>query len=448
MEGCGSQNMSVSGLSSGDLLLQQTKTQQDLSSTTKSLSSGLRINSAADDPSGLAISSTLQTKVNNLDQGISSIQDASNALEVADGALSTITTILQRQRTLVVEAQNGVSSSQDLSDIQTELNALTQEVNTISQNTTFNGINLLNGSLSSNSVLGGQLLIPVNQPTDNGASAVLDTTTDPNEPNLGPTPGLSGQFEQLIQVTSFDSTTNLVTANIEIESPDPTFGPTQTATIEVVNGTDEIVSATNTGGEGAATGQTFTFTPPDVPDPATNTPQLQQASQEGLGQEVLSFNVGVLTANDVGQENIIVSTLPQEKPPGQNAQVNTGDGEGTVISIDIPAVNTVNLGISDLVLGDNLQNQANEFLLDNGLTQLGNIRAQIGAQIDSLQEASQNASIAAVNTQAAESNIRDANIAQETTEFTKDQILNQIQTNVLSNINNSAAQILTLVATE
>src|ERR1700761_7456170 len=93
------------------------KTQNEMQTLTQRLSSGLRINSAADDPSGLAIAETLAAKVSRLDEGVQQIQTAGNALTVADGALQTMNDILQRMRSLVVEASSDLQSTSDRNDI-------------------------------------------------------------------------------------------------------------------------------------------------------------------------------------------------------------------------------------------------------------------------------------------------------------------------------------------
>ncbi len=122
------------------------RNQDALKTAVKQLASGLRINSAADDPSGLAIAEKLQAQVNGFDQAVKNVQDANNAAAVADGALQTTTDILQRIRGLAVEASSDITSSSDKANLQVEVNALLQEVNRISQNTGFNGSSLLDGS--------------------------------------------------------------------------------------------------------------------------------------------------------------------------------------------------------------------------------------------------------------------------------------------------------------
>ena len=136
----------ANNLLANEASLNLNKNQLSLSTVVQQLSSGLRINSAADDPSGLAIAESLQSQVNGFDQGAQNVQDATNAAQIADGALGTTTDILQRIRTLAVEGASDLTSVDDRSNLQTEVQQLLLEVNRISQDTTYNGQNLLDGS--------------------------------------------------------------------------------------------------------------------------------------------------------------------------------------------------------------------------------------------------------------------------------------------------------------
>ena len=120
--------------------------QSALKNIVTQLSSGLRINSAADDPSGLAIATNLQTQVDGFNTAVQNVQNANNAAQVALGALSTTTDILQRIRSLAVEASSSLNSNQDRLNLQAEVSQLLLEVNSISQSVNFNGQPLLDGS--------------------------------------------------------------------------------------------------------------------------------------------------------------------------------------------------------------------------------------------------------------------------------------------------------------
>ncbi|MBQ7668893.1 MAG: flagellin [Clostridia bacterium] len=114
----------------------------------KKLSSGLRINGASDDASGLAISEKMRSQIRGLNQAQSNAQDGISMIQTAEGALQQTTDILQRMRELVVKAQNtGVLTTNDQDSIVTELTALKDEVDRIASSTTFNTKKLLNGDL-------------------------------------------------------------------------------------------------------------------------------------------------------------------------------------------------------------------------------------------------------------------------------------------------------------
>jgi len=119
--------MAIGGLSIANNLLANNvslnlnKNQEALRTSVTRLSSGLRINTAADDPSGLAIAEKLQAQVNGFDQGVKNVQDATNAATVAEGALQTTTDILQRIRSLAVEASSDITSPTDKVNLQAEV---------------------------------------------------------------------------------------------------------------------------------------------------------------------------------------------------------------------------------------------------------------------------------------------------------------------------------------
>ncbi len=117
-----------------------------VSTAMQRLSSGLRINSAADDAAGYAIAQGLTSQVNGFDQAGRNVSDATSMVQTASGALNNVQSMLQRVSELAVQYQNGDLSSQDQTDIQSEVNQLTQEINRQQSSVQFNGINLLDGS--------------------------------------------------------------------------------------------------------------------------------------------------------------------------------------------------------------------------------------------------------------------------------------------------------------
>ena len=121
--------------------------QSAVSKSINKLSSGLRINGAADDASGLAISEKMRSQIRGLDQAESNAQDGISLIQTAEGALQQTTDVLQRIRELIVKAENsGVLTDTDKTSIQVEITALEVEIDRIAQSTKFNGKKLLDGT--------------------------------------------------------------------------------------------------------------------------------------------------------------------------------------------------------------------------------------------------------------------------------------------------------------
>ncbi|MCL1986819.1 MAG: flagellin [Firmicutes bacterium] len=112
------------------------------------LSTGQRINSAADDAAGLGIAERMNAQVRSLDQATNNVRDMQNLVNTAEGGLSSINDSLQRMRELTLQAANGVLTDSDRQNIQTEIDQLTSQIDSTSANTEFNGMRLLDGSFS------------------------------------------------------------------------------------------------------------------------------------------------------------------------------------------------------------------------------------------------------------------------------------------------------------
>lgn len=125
-----------------------------LDSSFKRLSSGFRINSAADDAAGLQISNRLTSQIQGLDQAIRNANDGISLAQTAEGAMDEITNGLQRIRTLAVQSQNGINNSADRVALQKEVSALKTEISRIATTTQFGGVALLNGNYSSKFLVG------------------------------------------------------------------------------------------------------------------------------------------------------------------------------------------------------------------------------------------------------------------------------------------------------
>ena len=380
---------------------EHSQTQGDLSKTTARLASGLRVLTAADDPSGLAIATSLQSQALGLDQGVQNVQEARNALTVADGAMQSITDIIQRMRALVVEARSDLMSAADIADVQTELNQLAQQVNSIAGKTQFNGLHLLDGSLTSALPLPYRTVPANNDTLTSGLplvdpTSILVTSSPPYE-----------QVAVKFSVDSFDPTTDALTITFNYESTDPNFGPTQPPqSYQVAEGTN-------------------------VPIIAPFLTAWQADDQ--TGNPLVSFAINNLDRNDVGKSATIVTVQQQAYQPGGSAPtVALGDREGDTVAISIGSLSTNDLGIGDNTLGDDLINTGVEYRLDGALQSITSMRATLGAQMVSLDETATDANSQSVSLEASQSSIRDLNVAQATTQFAKDNVEAQLQTQVIN----------------
>jgi len=126
----------------------------NLDTSFKRLSSGFRINSAADDAAGLQISNRLTSQVNGLYQAARNANDGISVAQVAEGAMEEITNSLQRIRTLAIQSQNGINSDDDRAALQKEVSALKVEMSRISTTTQFGNQNLLSGGYSAKFLVG------------------------------------------------------------------------------------------------------------------------------------------------------------------------------------------------------------------------------------------------------------------------------------------------------
>ncbi|MBU0912317.1 MAG: flagellin FliC [Gammaproteobacteria bacterium] len=166
-------NSNISALNAQRQLINSGKS---LDTAFQRLSSGFRINSAADDAAGLQISNRLTSQINGLNQGISNANDGISLAQTAEGAMEEITNALQRIRTLAIQSQNGINSSGDRTALQKEVSALKTEINRISTTTQFGGVNLLDGKYSSTFLVGanaGQTIsINISRPNGYGTSGL------------------------------------------------------------------------------------------------------------------------------------------------------------------------------------------------------------------------------------------------------------------------------------
>ncbi|WP_417534278.1 flagellin [Marinobacterium stanieri] len=181
---------------------QLTKSQNDLNTSMERLTSGKRINSAADDAAGLAIANRMTSQIRGLDQAVRNANDGQALIQTAEGALDETTNILQRMRELSIQSANGTYDSGNRSTLNAEVTQLQDELTRIAETTSFNGQNLLDGSL-------GELVLQV------GSEANQTISTEIGKLDAK---GLGGTAAG--DVVGAEATTALVTALIAFNSTD------------------------------------------------------------------------------------------------------------------------------------------------------------------------------------------------------------------------------------
>ena len=343
------------------------------------LSTGKQINSAADNPSGLAIYTALSNQAAGFDQGSLNAQDALNATNVAEGGAQSITGILGSLNVEGIAASNDLLAPQDQQSIQAQATQQLQQINTIAQNTNFNGIGLLNGQFA-----GTQAATPA-------SSAV------PNNDLLLST----GQ--------------NVINTGAGITTPAAT--PGETIQISVSAG-QATVNVTNT-----ATGVT------------TNAGSFASGATITAGG--VTFTLGNFGANDTGNATLQV-TGAQGFAPGNAATVQTGANQGATTSLNFGNLTTESLGVSNVNFGTTFNAENGLGSISTALNSVLTAQAQLGAQATSLQNQINSNNIASTNLTASASNIADANYPNAVDNFTKLNSQSLITLNVLRNANLSA----------
>jgi len=151
--------------------------QNEVTKSIQKLSSGQRINSAADDASGLAVSEKLRGQIRGLNQADRNIQNGVSFIQASEGYLQETQDIMHRIRELAVQSANGVYSNEDRMQIQVEVSQLVDEVNRIASHAQFNGMNILTGAFARNSAVGKTMQFQVGANMDQSVQVFIGTMT-------------------------------------------------------------------------------------------------------------------------------------------------------------------------------------------------------------------------------------------------------------------------------
>jgi flagellin len=459
-----------------------------LSQAITRLSSGKRINSAADDAAGLAISTTLQTAINGLNQGVSNANDGVSMVQTASTGLSQITQSLQTIRSLADEAAGGTLSASNQQALQQEVAQQVAEVNRLASQTSYNGINLLDGSAGNVTVqVGANVGQTINLNLSQGVSAAslgsgpvaagntigtltgLDlnangtanssggtgtitqinilsngtggfTFTDQNNQALSTTAvsnlfSVAGSASGISTISLATGANNgLVTANETTAiNADFTTGGGSAAAAGTVLGVYSGLDLNSTNGSAATAGTPNAIT--SITVESNGTGGFEYVDQNG-NQLSTTAATNLFTSNSTGiqtfagTQTTIGSTAAAQPAGSTLATVNTNNVPTSVANVDVSTTAGANLAIETIT---------------NALATISNIQATLGAAQNRMTGIATSQQDESTDLSSAQSQITDADFAQETANLSKAQVLQQAGISVLAQANSNPQQVLKLL---
>ncbi|MEI6894957.1 MAG: flagellin [Colwellia sp.] len=377
------------------------KSGSDLATSMERLSSGMRINSAKDDAAGLQISNRMTSQITGLGVAQRNANDGISMAQTAEGAMQSSTDILQRMRELALQSANGSNSSEDRDALQAEVTALQTELTRIAETTSFGGQNLLDGTFGSKGFQVG---------SESGETITM-SLSDISADKIGDTARVdvaTGEFTS-------DEIGELITDGTLSYAYEDANGTKSVINVDLKDVTDaaSFASALNAALNGlgitaTATADTWTT---DVP------PVIDVAGKVDMGGSLL-----------VGETLEVSGTAP---------------GAPLVFDADAAAktTNVANVDISTAVGSSNAL-----AIIDNALGEIDTSRADLGALQNRFSYTIDNLANISENVSASRSRIQDADFAVETAEMTKNQILQQAGTAILSQANQLPQTALSLLS--
>jgi flagellin len=463
-----------------------TGSQAQLAQSLQRLSSGLRINTAADDAAGLAISQQFTTQVNGTNQAINNANDAVSEAQTAGGALNTIVNNLQSIRTLAVESANGSNSAADRAALDSQVQQQIAEITQIASQTTFNGASVLNGTSGTTTFQVGANVgdtISINLAQGVGANQIGQTATTTGAAVTAN--ALTGSNLTIAVGTGTAVAIGAsVTGTATGQTASSAYAKAQAINAAGVAGLTASASTTVTGGGAfsnivGAAGATSTYaltingvaiyaagTTVGLGTTLTGSAVANQinlfASQTGVTAALTSTGALQLTASDGRDINVTEAV-------GAGVGGGTGSGvaaasKGTITlsaaqNIAIAGAGSADLGFAaggqSISLGNaTLANQnvltvagANATIqsVDAALATVSSFQSTLGAIQNRFTEAVSNLQSTSQNLTQSRSTIQDANFAQETANLTQAQVLEQAGISVLAQANQQPQLILKLL---
>jgi flagellin len=407
--------MSVINTNVKSLITQNSLTTNNrkLSEAMESLSTGKRINSAADDAAGLAISDKMTAHVRGLNQAVRNANDAISLIQTAEGALVEVTNMLQRMRELAVQSANDTNTSDDRNFLDQEYQSLKNEINRVVKNTQWNGMNLLDGTFLRNPIGGTTSLAATN------VSGLMNFQVGANR-NQVITHSFA-DFDDQVAIAQVGS--------ISIMS-NPALTSTNYSGAVVGSGAVVRVTINNTVISLAPTSATSGFVAElgaDLASAINNNTALSQLVNAAYAASNITLKSLVN-----GTEFTVLTNLTQaESSLGYQTSVYNSSRGWSVIA---------NSGVQNQTDSQNAVGT-----MDAALQIVNKQRSAAGATINRLTYAADNLANISTNTQASRSRILDADYASTTTELARTQIIQQAATAMLAQANQQPQTVLALL---
>ena len=440
-----------------------------LSKSTEKLSSGYRINRAADDAAGLTISEKMRKQIRGLDQASTNAEDGVSAVQTAEGALTEVHSMLQRMNELAVQASNGTNSQDDRQAIQDEISQLTTEIDRVAETTKFNETYLLKGDKGTKDItleahdagLKGSL-------TNNGdgtATFVMDALEAGDSVSIGGknyTIGstkdeVEGEYDN--QVTKAGDKVTINGKEITIVDAYTTLGDADKVKAEQAAGSYTIEDAKDLIDEGStvtfANGKTMKAMKgaDDGVDDEDNTIITAKHAYDLAKDELLAANqIGVTkgTPAVVATDNSFAITLGKAEVANTlsfSLHVGSDADMTNKIQVNIETMNSDYLGIKNLNVADD-SGKAATYAIDaiaDAVAKVSEQRSALGAVQNRLEHTIDNLDNVVENTTSAESRIRDTDMAEEMVNYSKNSILQQAGQSMLAQANQANQGVLSLL---
>ena len=421
------------------------------SKSTEKLSSGYKINRAADDAAGLSISEKMRKQIKGLDRASTNAQDGVSAVQTAEGALTEVHSMLQRMNELAVQSANGTNSKDDRDAIQSEVDQLTKEINRVSETTKFNETYLLKGSDTPNTNSTGVAA--------NGTVGTYKGTTVTAGAEKTIKSGDTVSLGQVVLKSSDAAVTTAVGAkNAAVNLSSATFTGT--------NGTDKVTYKLNDGTEHSTTFNEFktnfgiTGLKAGTVDFSLAVGKQGTAAADSYTDATSNFtsdNTKIKLANvALGDEvkakatvssdgSITLSDTGVASPLEFNLHVGSESASNNKISVTIESMSAAGLGIEGLKVDSEKNATTSIDTIDAAIKKVSSQRSSLGAIQNRLEHTIDNLDNVVENTTSAESRIRDTDMAKEMVNYSKNNILAQAGQSMLAQANQSNQGVLSLL---